>query len=86
MLNASNTNLCSADPVLVELYSRRLLRLREVLLLIPISQSSWYAGIKEGRYPAPVALGGSVAWRAGDIADILENGAYTYKNAEQLLH
>ena len=75
MLNASTTNLYSSDPVLVELYSRRLLRLREVLMLIPISQSSWYAGIKEGRYPAPVALGGSVAWRAGDIADILENGA-----------
>jgi prophage regulatory protein len=86
MLNASSTNLYSADPLLAELYSRRLLRLREVLLLIPISQSSWYAGIKEGRYPAPVALGGSVAWRAGDIAEVLENGAYTRKNADPLLH
>ncbi len=32
----------------------RLLRLKEVLTLLPISKSTFYAGIKSGRYPAPV--------------------------------
>lgn len=35
----------------------RLIRLPEVLLKLGISRSSWYAGIKSGRFPAPKKLG-----------------------------
>ena len=35
----------------------RLIRLPEVLLKLGISRSSWYAGIKVGRFPAPKKLG-----------------------------
>lgn len=45
------------------------LRLDQVLQLIPISQSSWYSGIKNGRFPQPVKLGPrTTAYRAEDIA------------------
>jgi predicted DNA-binding transcriptional regulator AlpA len=50
-----------------------LLRLPQVLTLIPISRSSWWASCKSGRYPKPVKLGPrTTAWRAADINALLE--------------
>lgn len=50
-----------------------LLRLPQVLALIPDSRSAWWAGCKSGRYPKPVKLGPrTTAWRAADIAALLE--------------
>lgn len=44
------------------------LRLDDVLKVIPVCKAGWYNGIKEGRYPAPVAIGKrAVAWYADDI-------------------
>jgi predicted DNA-binding transcriptional regulator AlpA len=49
------------------------LRLSQVLALIPVSKSTWWAGCKSGRFPKPVKLGPRTsAWRAGDIAALLE--------------
>lgn len=49
-----------------------LLRLPEVLALVPVSASTWYAGCKGGRYPAPVRLSARcVAWPAAHIRDLL---------------
>jgi predicted DNA-binding transcriptional regulator AlpA len=46
----------------------RLLRLRDVLALYPVSRTSWYDGITTGQYPPPVRLGKrTVAWRQSDI-------------------
>ena len=33
------------------------LRLQQVLAIIPVSRSAWYAGIHAGKYPPPVKLG-----------------------------
>lgn len=45
-----------------------LVRLHHVLSVIPISRSSWLAGVKEGRFPQPVHVGArTVAWRIHDI-------------------
>ena len=53
--------------------SNALLRLPQVLALIPVSRSAWWAGCKSGRYPKPVKLGPhTTAWRAADIAALLE--------------
>ena len=53
--------------------SNALLRLPQVLALIPVSRSAWWAGCKSGRYPKPVKLGPRTpAWRAADIAALLE--------------
>ncbi len=36
--------------------------------VIPISRSSWWQGIKDGRYPKPIKLGPrTTAWRVEDI-------------------
>ena len=53
--------------------SNALLRLPQVLALMPVSRSAWWAGCKSGRYPKPVKLGPrTTAWRAADIAALLE--------------
>ena len=49
------------------------LRLRDVLQLIPVSKSSWWAGVKTGRYPKSVKLGPhTTAWRVEDIRLLIE--------------
>ncbi|HEU5280991.1 MAG TPA: AlpA family phage regulatory protein [Gammaproteobacteria bacterium] len=43
--------------------------------LIPIGKSSWWEGVKSGRYPKPVKLGPrTTAWRVEDIRHLIENG------------
>jgi prophage regulatory protein len=42
---------------------------------IPVSKSTWWAGVKTGRYPKPVKLGPRITvWRAEDIWALLEAG------------
>lgn len=46
----------------------RLYRLPDVLARIPISRSSWFAGIQVGRYPKGFHLGPrTTVWRSDDI-------------------
>lgn len=41
--------------------------------LIPVSKSTWWAGVKSGRYPAPVKLSPrTAAWRVEAIRDLIE--------------
>lgn len=42
--------------------------------LIPIARSTWWAGVKSGRFPQPVrGLGPRItAWRAEDIRALIE--------------
>lgn len=43
---------------------------------IPVSKSTWWAGIKTGRFPQPVKLGPRItAWRVEDIRRLIETGA-----------
>lgn len=43
--------------------------------IIPVSKSSWWEGVKTGRYPKPVKLGPrTTAWRVEDIRHLIENG------------
>ncbi len=54
----------------------RLLRLRQVLSLVPVSKSAWYAGCAAGRYPAPIKLGPKVTvWRYSDVVALIERAA-----------
>jgi prophage regulatory protein len=42
--------------------------------LIPVSRSTWWRGIKEGRFPAPVKLGPRItAWRTDDIVALIRS-------------
>lgn len=62
----------------------RLLRLKDIIgdpkakppipPIIPVSKSTWWSGIKTGRFPAPVKLGPrTTAWRESDIQAIIES-------------
>jgi prophage regulatory protein len=43
--------------------------------LIPVSKSSWWEGVRIGRYPKPVKLGPrTTAWRVEDIRQLIESG------------
>jgi prophage regulatory protein len=43
---------------------------------IPVSKSTWRAGIKNGRYPKPVKLGPRItAWRVEDIRALIAGAA-----------
>ena len=50
----------------------RLLRLKHVLEIIPVSKSSWWSGVKEGKYPASVKCGSSTFWRFSDISTLVK--------------
>jgi predicted DNA-binding transcriptional regulator AlpA len=45
--------------------------------VIPVSKSTWWEGVKTGRYPQPVrTLGRRItAWRVEDIRDLIERAA-----------
>ncbi|MDR2241028.1 MAG: AlpA family phage regulatory protein [Zoogloeaceae bacterium] len=41
--------------------------------IIPVSKSTWWQGVREGRFPKPVRLGRRVtAWRAEEIHAFIE--------------
>lgn len=42
--------------------------------LIPVSRSTWYAGIRSGIYPKPTRLGRTAVWAASDIRKLVEQG------------
>ncbi|NMM82423.1 hypothetical protein B2J86_16045 [Acidovorax sp. SRB_14] len=49
-----------------------LLRLPQVLARFPVSRSGWYAGMKRGKYPAPIKSGPRTAmWRASEIDSLI---------------
>ena len=42
---------------------------------IPVSKSTWWAGVKSGRYPKSVKLGPRItAWRVEDIKALIRTG------------
>ncbi|MCC7280083.1 MAG: AlpA family phage regulatory protein [Chromatiaceae bacterium] len=45
---------------------------RNIEGIFPVSRSEWYAGIKSGKYPAPVKLGARLSvWRVQDVRRLL---------------
>jgi predicted DNA-binding transcriptional regulator AlpA len=50
------------------------IRLPQVLQIIPVGKSTWWAGVKSGRFPAAVKIGPrTTAWRVADIRELLES-------------
>ncbi len=74
-----DTNLCLKTEVLApQLPPTGFVRLPGILAPrgpIPVSKSTWWAGIKDGRYPKPVKLGPRItAWRVEDIRSLILEG------------
>ncbi len=66
-------------PIQSTLPETGFLRLKSILAPngpIPVSKSTWWAGVKDGRFPKPLKLGARVTvWRVEDSRDLIENGA-----------
>jgi prophage regulatory protein len=55
-----------------DLSNVRLYRLPQVLDRIPVSRSSWFAGIQSGRYPKGYSLGlRTTVWRSDEIEQLV---------------
>lgn len=49
-------------------------RLPEILSVIPVSATTWWAGVRDGRYPKGIKLSARcTAWRAEDIRALIDN-------------
>lgn len=47
-------------------------RLTTILQVFPVGRSSWWAGVKSGKYPPSVKIGeNTTAWKAEDIRALL---------------
>ena len=43
-----------------------------ILPILPISKSSWWAGVKEGKYPKPIKIGKNITvWRSDEIQALI---------------
>lgn len=50
------------------------LRLPSILKIYPIGRSTWWQGVKDGKFPKPIKLGKrTTAWRVEDIRALIEN-------------
>jgi predicted DNA-binding transcriptional regulator AlpA len=48
-------------------------RLPQVLRVIPLGKTSWWKGVKSGRFPQPVKLSARcTAWRAEEIRALIQ--------------
>lgn len=49
------------------------LRLPTILEFVPVGKSTWWAGVKSGRFPQGVKLGpNTTAWKAADIRALID--------------
>ncbi|NPU82983.1 MAG: AlpA family phage regulatory protein [Syntrophaceae bacterium] len=56
-----------------EFATPKLLRLRQVLQIIPVSRSTWWSGVRDGRFPRPIKLSiGCTCWRESDVLRLVE--------------
>lgn len=45
--------------------------------IIPVSKSTWWAGVKSGRFPKPVKLSERITcWRVEDIRSLIERAQH----------
>jgi prophage regulatory protein len=43
---------------------------------IPVGRTTWWAGVKSGRFPRPLKLGPRITvWRAEEIHELIDKGA-----------
>jgi prophage regulatory protein len=49
--------------------------------IIPVGRSTWWQGVKDGRFPKPVKLGArTTAWKVEDIKNLIIN--YNYQTLQ----
>lgn len=49
-------------------------RLPIILNIFPVGRSTWWQGVKDGKYPKPIKISNrAVAWRVDDIKSLIKN-------------
>ena len=53
--------------------------------IIPVCRSTWWAGVRSGRFPAPTrGLGGRITvWRVEDIRALIERATESERSAQE---
>lgn len=62
-------------PEILPLPASGYCRLRQILAVIPICKSAWYAGIKAGKFPPPVKpspFGRVAVWRVEAVRALID--------------
>jgi prophage regulatory protein len=50
------------------------IRLNQLLKIIPVGKTTWWNGVKSGKFPKPVKLGArTTAWRVEDIRQFIDS-------------
>lgn len=52
----------------------RLIRLSEILQILPIKKSTWWLWVKQSKAPAPIHLGRCTAWKYADVVKMATEG------------
>jgi predicted DNA-binding transcriptional regulator AlpA len=69
----------SKPPALLDFPRTGFVRLRSILAPhgpIPVGRTTWWQGVKCGRFPKPLKLGPRITvWRAEEIRDFIDKGA-----------
>lgn len=64
------------DARVASLPTQGFIRLPQVLAVFPVGRSTWWAGVRSGRFPQPVKLGPRVtAWDVAAIRALIERFA-----------
>ena len=58
------------DPI--QTSPRRLYRIKQVLEAIPVSKTTWWNGVRYGRFPKPIRNGRMTFWRSEDIETFID--------------
>ncbi len=78
-MNKQNELTTTASKVYFDLPRTGFLRLSAILAPsgpIPVGRSTWWAGVKSGRFPKPVKLGPhTTAWKVEDIRNLIEQAS-----------
>lgn len=65
-----------AQPFSISLPETGFMRLPAVLAVIPVSKSTWWAGVRTGRFPKGIKLSERItAWKAEDIKALMNSFA-----------
>lgn len=74
--SSGRRKLTTEPPPHARLPDTGFVRLPAILGVFPVSRSTWWDGVKNGKYPAAVKLGpNTTAWRVDDIRRLLEQYA-----------
>lgn len=72
--NPPKPAVSNAFPVTHVLPQTGFVRLPQVLSVFPVGRSTWWAGIKSGKYPQPVKISPRcTAWKAEDILALIKS-------------